>query len=283
MSLNAFLHPRNPYRTRPDFKALATKYPEFRKVVTTTLEGKVKVDFTDREAVRVLTETLLANDFDLVVRIPKGCLVPTLPLRMNYLLWIEDLINANASSAAFGPEIAGLDVGVGASCVYPLLAAKRFGWRMYGTDIDSENLSSARQNVERNAAVSSKIELQDASGGSDGPLLAPVLQNEEVQCRFTMCNPPFHQEDEDESDDFGDSSREEPLNPDPPGKGAETKTRGGEVAMVARMIAESREITRRSARAADSVIFTSMLGHKSSVKRVRAVLEDAGKVKRFIS
>ena len=52
MSLNAFLHPRNPYRTRPDFKALATKYPEFRKVVTTTLEGKVKVDFTDREAVR---------------------------------------------------------------------------------------------------------------------------------------------------------------------------------------------------------------------------------------
>ena len=71
----------------------------------------------------------------------------TLPRRMNYLLWIEDLINANASSAAFGPEIAGLDVGVGASCVYPLLAAKRFGWRMHGTDIDSENLSSARRDT----------------------------------------------------------------------------------------------------------------------------------------
>ena len=52
MSLNAFLHPRNPYRARPDFKALATKYPEFRRAVTTTLEGKVKIDFTDREAVR---------------------------------------------------------------------------------------------------------------------------------------------------------------------------------------------------------------------------------------
>ena len=53
--------------------------------------------------------------------------------------------------------------------------------------------------------------------------------------------------------------------------------------MVARMVAESKEIARRNARAADSVIFTSMLGHKSSVKRVRAVLEDAGKVKRCIS
>ena len=66
---------------------------------------------------------------------------------MNYLLWIEDLINANASSGADGSEIAGLDVGVGASCVYPLLAAKRFGWRMHGTDIDSENLSSARHDA----------------------------------------------------------------------------------------------------------------------------------------
>ena len=50
-----------------------------------------------------------------------------------------------------------------------------------------------RQNVERNAIVSSKIELHESSGGSTGPLLAPVLHNEEVRCRFTMCNPPFHQ------------------------------------------------------------------------------------------
>ena len=63
---------------------------------------------------------------------------------MNYLLWIEDLINANAPFGSNGTEIAGLDVGVGASCVYPLLAAKKFGWRMHGTDIDAENLSSAR-------------------------------------------------------------------------------------------------------------------------------------------
>ena len=47
--------------------------------------------------------------------------------------------------------------------------------------------------MERNAIVSSKIELHESSGGSTGPLLAPVLHNEEVRCRFTMCNPPFHQ------------------------------------------------------------------------------------------
>ena len=65
---------------------------------------------------------------------------------MNYLLWIEDLLNANApaSSGSGSAEVTGLDVGVGASCIYPLLAAKKFGWSMHGTDTDEENLSAAR-------------------------------------------------------------------------------------------------------------------------------------------
>lgn len=70
--------------------------------------------------------------------------------RMNYLLWIEDLVNANATFGTdSSTEISGLDVGVGASCVYPLLAAKKLGWKMHGTDIDAENLSSARQEMRR--------------------------------------------------------------------------------------------------------------------------------------
>ena len=70
--------------------------------------------------------------------------------RMNYLLWIEDLVNANATFGTdSSTEISGLDVAVGASCVYPLLAAKKLGWKMHGTDIDAENLSSARQEMRR--------------------------------------------------------------------------------------------------------------------------------------
>ena len=72
---------------------------------------------------------------------------------MNYLLWIEDLINANASFGSDSTEIAGLDVGVGASCIYPLLAANKLGWKMHGTDIDAENLSAARHEMRRNCTV----------------------------------------------------------------------------------------------------------------------------------
>ena len=57
MSLNPFLHPRNPYRTRPDFTQLAKKYPDFRKVVTLSLQGKATLDFKAR------TRTLALDRF----------------------------------------------------------------------------------------------------------------------------------------------------------------------------------------------------------------------------
>ena len=34
MALNKFMHPDNPFRVPPDFKALALKYPEFMKHIT---------------------------------------------------------------------------------------------------------------------------------------------------------------------------------------------------------------------------------------------------------
>lgn len=45
MALNAYLHPRNPYRTPPDFKVLAKEEPDFRKVARTELSGKVTINF----------------------------------------------------------------------------------------------------------------------------------------------------------------------------------------------------------------------------------------------
>lgn len=43
MSMNRFMHPRNIYKTPPNFKQLAIEYPEFRehvKQVSSTLRAK---------------------------------------------------------------------------------------------------------------------------------------------------------------------------------------------------------------------------------------------------
>ena len=125
MSLNKFMHPRNPYKTPPNFKRMAIDFPEFRKFVTQELSGKIKLDFNNPSALKMLTETLFLKDFQLTVQIPSGCLVPTLPSRMNYLLWIEDLLKQLPKKDP--SKIHGLDIGAGAAPVYPLLGAKHFG------------------------------------------------------------------------------------------------------------------------------------------------------------
>jgi methyltransferase len=72
------------------------------------LNGKITFDFKNQEALRLLSTILLKKDFDLDVELPVGKLVPTVPLRLNYLLWIEDLFNLNYDSKK---KIKGIDIG----------------------------------------------------------------------------------------------------------------------------------------------------------------------------
>lgn len=69
--------------------------------------GKITIDFKDAKSLRILTKCLLKCDFDLDVDIPGDRLVPTLPLRLNYILWIEDLLN----SIEKVDNVWGLDIG----------------------------------------------------------------------------------------------------------------------------------------------------------------------------
>lgn len=55
-----------------------------------------------------MTSILLKKDFGLNVDLPAGKLVPRIPLRLNYLLWIEDLLNLNSSNSS---DTKGIDIG----------------------------------------------------------------------------------------------------------------------------------------------------------------------------
>ena len=106
MSLNKSMHPRNPYKDKkPDFKALAIKYEEFRKHTTQDSKGRVTVDFKKPECMRALSWVLLKEDFGLDVDMPLNRLIPTVPLRLNYILWIEDLLLQRRDG------VKGIDIG----------------------------------------------------------------------------------------------------------------------------------------------------------------------------
>jgi 23S rRNA (adenine1618-N6)-methyltransferase len=57
---------------------------------------------------------------------------------LNYILWIQGLLDTTSDSYkdVYDPEreVLGLDIGTGASCIYPLLGcSQRSKWRFAGT------------------------------------------------------------------------------------------------------------------------------------------------------
>ena len=193
------MHARNPYKANPpDFCALAKLYPTFAVHV-----HNGKIQFNDPAALVSLTKTLLLHDFGIVWEIPCTRLCPAIPNRINYLLWVEDLISMHRQHgssegtvphplplAAQGGKAAvqesthpsqiptfsnvqGIDIGTGASVIFPLLGCRmNKDWSFVATEIDDESVSFARRNVDRNG-LRNRIHI--LKQGKDDPLLSQAL------------------------------------------------------------------------------------------------------------
>ncbi|KAJ8925349.1 hypothetical protein NQ315_009179 [Exocentrus adspersus] len=259
MSMNKYMHPRNIYRSPPDFKKLALEFPEFQPFVKQDVTGKVSIDFKDVNSLRALSCTLLKKDFGLLVEIPPCKLVPTIPLRLNYILWIEDLLDVAGNSNG----ITGIDIGTGASCIYPLLASKKNKWSMIATEKDIESIAYAKDNIERNS-LQKYITVVEVKGEN---LLLDIIGDKTYD--FCMCNPPFFSNVQELHPFFKSRST---ARPHP--KNAfcasvnEVVSEGGEVEFIKRLINESKKIDRRVK------IYSTMVGHKSSLPKLKKALRD---------
>lgn len=66
------------------------------------------LDFSNLDGLRELTCAILAKDFNLHVEIPAGTLIPTVPQKLNYIHWVEDLLSCvNVVGDGEGEEVAG--------------------------------------------------------------------------------------------------------------------------------------------------------------------------------
>ncbi|XP_057525879.1 uncharacterized protein LOC130805221 isoform X2 [Amaranthus tricolor] len=157
------IHPRNRYADNPpDFSLLASLYPSFSSFVHYSPDGRPSIDWTDFNATRELTRTLLLHDYSLNWWIPDGQLCPTVPNRSNYIHWIEDLIASDIieKNIVDGDKVRGFDIGTGANCIYPLLGASLLGWSFVGSDITDVALEWAEKNVKSNPHISELIDIR---------------------------------------------------------------------------------------------------------------------------
>ncbi len=266
------LHPRNPHRGRYDFAKLVRACPELENFVKRNPAGEPTVDFTDPDAVRVLNRALLAAHYG-VARwdLPPGFLCPPVPGRADAIHHLADLLSGgNAARIPRGPGVRVLDVGVGASCIYPLLGHHAYGWSFVGSDIDAEALASARRILRANPAIAANVELRRQPSPDD--IFRGVVRRDE-RFHLTICNPPFHASLDEalrgtrrKWANLGRSPRgSRALNFG--GRAAELCCAGGEAAFVGRMIEESAEY------GASCLWFSTLVSRQSHLAGALRVLD----------
>ncbi|CAF3854538.1 unnamed protein product [Rotaria sp. Silwood2] len=254
------MHIRNRYRTNPpDFKQLAEKHPILKSFLIEKTNGGVTLDFRDANAVRALTIATAQEDFNLNLDLSLDRLIPRIPQKLNYLHWIEDLIECKIDAI-------GIDIGCGCSCIHALLAVRlNPQWKMFVSEIDPFNYRMAMKNVEQNVLQDQIHVIQmNSSALFDG------LIDQANHYDFLMCNPPFF------SDTFECQGLTNTRKSDRPSANSINTAaniesiydQGGEVEFITRMINESRLY------ATNVRVFTSQLGKKSSLKQIQNCLHD---------
>ncbi len=183
------MHTENPYQSDYDFERLASHNSELKTHIILNPSGIKTIDFGDSNTVYALNKALLLADFKLEsYDLPKGYLIPPIPGRLDYLLYIQDIllkkINIQKST-----EVRGLDIGCGANSIYCILGAQYFGWSMVGTESDSNSVKIAKSNIQSTSSLQSKVEIRHQENKSF--LLRNCIKTNE-QFDFTVCNPPFH-------------------------------------------------------------------------------------------
>ncbi len=238
------MHPRNKHQGRYDLIQLQLENPSLSRFVKLNPNDELTIDFSDPIAVKALNKTLLKSYYQIKEwDIPAQFLCPPIPGRADYIHYLADLLISNNN------KIKGLDIGVGANMIYPLIGIREYDWQFVGVDIDQTALENAQKILDANTlseSVSLRLQL-------DRNNIFKGIIKENDYFDFTMCNPPFHASLEDAK---AGSQRKlnnlakkanQPLtkskNPklNFGGQAAELYCDGGEIKFIKRMIEESVE------------------------------------------
>lgn len=261
---NARMHPRNPYRGKdPNHEQLVDQFPELKQYLR---PAKRKGDrptlalTTNPAAAIAYNCALLKRDFGINWSIPVGRLCPPIASRVNYVLWVQDLIKLNRPKTQPSVDrVVGIDIGTGANAIYPLLGtALDSTWHFVATDVDESALSLAKKNMEANPRLQRRIKLKRVS---EDARVQAALPPGDGMIDFCMCNPPFFE-----------SALDVRIRPDgsTAGTRSELVCQGGEEGFVSGIVRDSVKLGRRVR------WYTSMFGKKASVKSTLKLIREAG-------
>lgn len=267
------LHPRNLHRLRYDFEKLITAFPEVQQFVFINQHSIETIDFSDPEAVKALNKAILISDYGITFwDIPQDYLCPPIPGRADYIHYIADLLaNSNNGILPTGEKIVGLDIGIGANCIYPIIGNSVYGWSFVGTDIDEKALQNCKKIIAENPKL---IEAMSLQLQTEPRFIFKNIILPEDKFDFTICNPPFHSSQLEANK--AALRKTSHLGNKPVlnfgGQNAELWCNGGEIGFITQMIYESVKYP------LNCFWFTTLVSKKDNLKSIYKTLNKVGAI-----
>ncbi len=270
--LKTKLHNRNRNREPYDLKALVDAIPGLKNHIKPNKYGGDSVDFSSPIAVKLLNQGLLKhyygiNNWDF----PDENLCPPIPGRADYLHYMADLLSeSNAGKTQKGSQICGLDVGVGATCIYPIIGVTEYDWNFIASDIDPKSIASAQKIINSNPSLKDNVDCRLQK--DPGAIFKGIIDKKD-KIDFTICNPPFHASIEEAQRGsrrkarnlLGKKGNEAKLNFS--GAKNELIYEGGEYQFIKNMIRESEEFAK------SCFWFSTLVSKQSNLKGIYKLLE----------
>ncbi|CAD7957354.1 unnamed protein product [Amoebophrya sp. A120] len=231
---------------------------------------KNRATLRHHEAPNEAPEVLACEDQDATYH-----LCPPVPRSANYLHYVADLFlfdsgQEAAASSSSRPalrsiqRLRGLDIGVGMSCIFPLLGEKIYEWDIIGSDISPETVEFVRKTYGKTVVLQKNprriFDVFRRERDADAAIIGPASTTGEIDARpkfaFCVCNPPFH-----ENIAYFEQNKKKFQSQAYGGKPHEVVCEGGEVGFAFRMLQESKK------RELDVLWYTIMVSRYSTKKK----------------
>ena len=178
------MHKKSLHNQKYDFDKLIQHYEPLKIHVYLNKYQTKTIDFSNPQAVKALNKALLFTYYHVEYwEFPDENLCPPIPSRVDYIHHIAELLN----QSNLEDPIKILDIGIGATCIYPLLGRATYNWTFVGSDIDKKSLQVAQDIINKNN-LENAIELRLQKNPQN--IINGILQSSD---RFaaSVCNPPF--------------------------------------------------------------------------------------------
>lgn len=268
------MHKDNRHQQGYNFKALLKNTPElFDFIIKNKFNNRDTINFSDPKAVKLLNSALLKTYYKLSFwDIPDNYLCPPIPGRVDYIHHLNDLLLSTEST--IDKKVRVLDIGTGASCIYPILGVTEHGWQFVASEIDPASIKMANKIIANNKSLIGKIECRRQHNQEN--IFNGVINNEEFY-HLTLCNPPFHKSLAEATE--GTKQKWQNLNKTNQlksrkattlnfgGQKAELWCPGGELAFIRKMIKESKGFAKQVG------WFTCLVSKKEHISKLKLTLK----------